>query len=107
MDFPLLRYAEVLLTYAEAKIMLNQVDDLTKNCINDIRRRAGLDMDYADVTLPEYSSYTQPQWIDLIRNERRIELAAEGQRYDDIIRWKIGEDVLNKPAEGHTQIVDC
>lgn len=106
MDFPLLRYAEVLLTYAEAKIMLNQVDDLTKNCINDIRRRAGLDMDYADVTLPEYSSYTQPQWIDLIRNERRIELAAEGQRYDDIIRWKIGEDVLNKPAEGHTQIVD-
>lgn len=106
MDFPLLRYAEVLLTYAEAKIMLNQVDDLTKNCINDIRRRAGLDMDYADVTLPEYSSYTQPQWIDLIRNERRIELAAEGQRYDDIIRWKIAEDVLNKPAEGHTQIVD-
>src|SRR5690554_894716 len=40
MHFPLLRYAEVLLTYAEAKIMLNQVDDLTKKCINDIRRRA-------------------------------------------------------------------
>ncbi len=106
MDFPLLRYAEVLLTYAEAKIMLNQVDDLTKKCINDIRRRAGLDMEYADVTLPAFASYTQQQWIELIRNERRLELAAEGQRYDDIIRWKIAEDVLNKPAEGHTRIVD-
>lgn len=106
MDFPLLRYAEVLLTYAEAKIMLNQVDDLTKKCINDIRRRAGLDMTYADVTLPEYTSYTQQQWIELIRNERRLELAAEGQRYDDIIRWRIAENVLNKPAEGHVRIVN-
>lgn len=106
MDFPLLRYAEVLLTYAEAKIMLNQIDELTKKCINDVRRRAGLDMNYADVTLPEYNSYTQQQWIDLIRNERRIELAGEGQRYDDIIRWRIAEVVLNKPAEGHTRIVD-
>lgn len=106
MDFPLLRYAEVLLTYAEAKIMLNDIDPLTKKCINDIRKRAGLDMSVADVTLPEYSSYSQQQWIDLLRNERRIELAAEGQRYDDIIRWKIAENVLNKPAEGHTRIVD-
>ncbi|HBK31262.1 MAG TPA: RagB/SusD family nutrient uptake outer membrane protein, partial [Porphyromonadaceae bacterium] len=106
MDFPLLRYAEVLLTYAEAKIMLNQVDDLTKKCINDIRVRAGLDMKYADVTLPEYASYTQQQWIELIRHERRLELAGEGQRYDDIIRWRIAEDVLNKPAEGHTRIID-
>lgn len=106
MDFPLLRYAEVLLTYAEAKIMMNQVDDLTKKCINDIRRRAGLDMTVADVTLPAFASFTQPQWIELIRNERRLELAAEGQRYDDIIRWRIAEDVLNKPAEGHVRIVD-
>lgn len=106
MQFPLLRYAEVLLTYAEAKIMLNQVDDLTKKCINDIRRRAGLDMSVADVTLPAYSNYTQQQWLALIQNERRIELAAEGQRYDDIIRWGIADKVQNKPAEGHTRIVD-
>ncbi|MDD5345910.1 MAG: RagB/SusD family nutrient uptake outer membrane protein, partial [Proteiniphilum sp.] len=105
MDFPLLRYAEVLLTYAEAKIMLNQVDDLTKKCINDVRRRAGLDMSIADVTLPAYANYTQQQWIELIRNERRLELAAEGQRYDDIIRWRIAENVLNKPAEGHVRLV--
>ncbi len=63
-------------------------------------------MNFADVTLPAYASYTQQQWVELIRNERRLELAAEGQRYDDIIRWKIAENVLNKPAEGHTRIVD-
>ncbi len=106
MEFPLLRYAEVLLTYAEAKIMQNDMDELAKKCINDIRERAGLDMSIADVTLPDYSSYSQKQWIELIRNERRVELAGEGIRYDDIIRWRIAEDVLNKPAEGHTRIVD-
>lgn len=103
MDFPLLRYAEVLLTYAEAKIMMNDVDDLAKSYINQIRERAGLDMSVADVTLPEYSAYTQEDWIELIRNERRVEFAAEGLRYDDIIRWRIADEVLNQPALGHTR----
>ncbi len=103
MHFPLVRYAEVLLTYAEAKIMLNDVDDLAKQYINDIRQRAGLDMRIADVKLNQLS---QQQWIELIRNERRIEFAAEGLRYEDIIRWKIAEDVLNKPALGHTRLVN-
>lgn len=102
MEFGLLRYAEVLLTYAEAKIMLNDLDDLAKDAINQVRERAGLDMDEADVTLPEYDSYSQQDWIELIRNERRIEFAAEGLRYDDILRWEIAEDVLNQPALGHT-----
>lgn len=106
LTFGLLRYAEVLLTYAEAKIMLNDIDDLAKSCINQVRQRAGLDMAFADVTLPTYEAYTQDQWIDLIRNERRLELAGEGVRYDDIIRWRIAEDVLNQPALGHTRMVN-
>ncbi|SFF18424.1 RagB/SusD family nutrient uptake outer membrane protein [Sunxiuqinia elliptica] len=106
MEFAFLRYAEVLLTYAEAKIMQNQVDALAKSCINQIRERAGLDMTVADVTLPEYDSYTQQQWIDLIRNERRIELAGEGLRYNDLIRWRIAEQTLNQPALGHTREVN-
>lgn len=101
--FPLLRYAEVLLTYAEAKIMLNDVDDLAKKCINQIRERAGLDMSVADVRLKQRS---QEEWIKLIRNERRIELAGEGLRYADIKRWRIAEDVLNQPALGHTRKVN-
>src|SRR5690606_9899498 len=103
LDFGIIRYAEVLLTYAEAKIMLNQVDDLTKTCINDVRRRGGLDMTVADVSL---TSKTSQEWVDLIRNERRIEFAGEGLRYDDILRWKIAEQVLNQPALGHTKLVN-
>ena len=99
----ILRYAEVLLTYAEAKIMLNDIDDLAKDCINQIRKRAGLDMNEADVTLPKYDAYKQEQWVELIRNERRIELAGEGVRYDDILRWGIADQVLNEPAMGHTR----
>lgn len=103
MHFPLLRYAEVLLTYAEAKIMLNDVDDLAKECINKVRQRAGLDMAIADVELTEKS---QQEWTDLVRNERRIEFAGEGLRYDDILRWRIAEQVLNQPAMGHSRLVN-
>jgi len=103
MHFPLLRYAEVLLTYAEAQIMLGQVDDLAKDCINQLRKRAGLDMTVADVKL---GSKTQEEWVNLIRNERRTELAGEGIRYDDIIRWRIAEQVLNQPALGHSRLVN-
>ncbi|MFC3197383.1 RagB/SusD family nutrient uptake outer membrane protein [Parapedobacter deserti] len=106
LTYGLLRYAEVLLTYAEAKIMLDDVDDLAKTCINEVRERAGLDMAYADVTLPEYNAFSQQQWIDLIRNERRVEFAGEGLRYDDIIRWRIAERVLNQPALGHSREVN-
>jgi starch-binding outer membrane protein, SusD/RagB family len=106
LTYGLLRYSEVLLTYAEAKIMMNEIDDPTKTAINMVRERAGLDMSEADVTLPYYDSYTREDWIDLIRNERRIEFAGEGLRYDDIIRWRIAEDVLNQPALGHTREVN-
>jgi hypothetical protein len=105
-EFGLLRYAEVLLSYAEAKIMMNDIDPLAKSCINQVRERAGLDMSVADVTGAEYSSYSQQDWIELIRNERRVEFAAEGLRYDDIIRWRVAEEVLNQPALGHTRMVD-
>ncbi|SKB30295.1 Starch-binding associating with outer membrane [Parapedobacter luteus] len=106
LTFGLIRYAEVLLTYAEAKLMLNDFDELAKDCINQVRRRAGLDMTIADVTLPRFSGYSHDQWVDLLRNERRIEFAGEGLRYDDILRWHIAEDVLNKPALGHTRLIN-
>src|SRR5699024_6605387 len=86
--------------------MMINVDDLSKSCSNQIIGRAGLNMSEADVTLTEYLGYSQKQWIDLIRNERRIELAGVGLLYNDIIRWSIDEDVLNSPALGHTRKVN-
>src|SRR5699024_6415501 len=104
MYFPLLRYAEVLLTYAEVKITQNDIDQLAIDCINQVRERAGLDMDEARVSLSDNRSHEE--WVKLIRNERRIEFAGEGLRYDDIIRWRIAEKVLNQPALGDTRKVN-
>ena len=92
-DIIILRYAEVLLNYIEAKEQLGSVtqDDLDRT-INKLRDRVGmvhLDLDKL------------PQGSDLrteIRRERRVELFFEGHRYFDLIRWKegarLGEDLL-------------
>ena len=92
-DLVMLRYAEVLLNYAEAKEMLGQLtqDDLDKT-INLLRDRVGMvHMDLSN--LPAGSDIRTE-----IQRERRIELFFEGHRYFDIIRWKqghiLGEDLL-------------
>ena len=91
-DWPAMRYAEVLLMYAEAA---NEVDGPTPkvyNAINEIRSRA-------DVQMPGLpTGLTQDQMRSSIRHERRVELAFEGFRYDDLKRWKIAAQVLNMPA---------
>jgi len=93
LNIPVIRYAEVLLTYAEAKIELNQIDASVFSAINEIRTRAG--MPVVDETV--YKG--QIKMRELIRRERRIELAMEGLRFFDIQRWKIGE-VMNGPVYG-------
>ncbi|GHA31424.1 hypothetical protein GCM10007103_11320 [Salinimicrobium marinum] len=86
-DFHLLRYAEVLLTYAEAKLEQGTLtqEDLDKS-INLLRDRVGM----KHMVISEIEA----NGLDLreeIRRERRVELALEGQRYFDIKRWKKGE----------------
>lgn len=84
----LLRYAEVLLTYAEAKNELSGPDTGIYDVLDDIRERAG--MPSVDRNL--YN--TQEKLREVIRNERRVELALEGHRYMDIRRWKIAPEVM-------------
>lgn len=84
----LLRYAEVLLTYAEAKIELNEIDDSVLDAINQVRRRPDVNMPFVDKGL------TQSQMRDIVRNERMVELAFEGHRLFDCRRWKIAEDLF-------------
>ncbi len=93
----LIRYAEVLLNYAEAKIELGEFTsedwDMT---IGAIRQRAGLNEQAL-----EYPGNNQENLRNIVRNERRIELAFEGgHRFFDIRRWRIAEDVLNGWAYG-------
>lgn len=87
-DFPILRYAEILLSYAEAKNELSGPDASIYTALNDIRDRAG--MPAIDPAI--YNS--KDKLRELIRNERRIELAGEGQRYFDIRRWNIAASVM-------------
>ena len=109
-DLPVIRYAEVLLMYAEAKAELGELTqediDLT---INLIRRRAGV----PNATLSSWLSKIDPVQANRypnvtssqkgaileIRRERRIELACEGFRYKDLMRRKCGK-LLEKAPEG-------
>ena len=92
-DLVMIRYAEVLLNYIEAKERSGGVtqDDLDKT-INLLRRRVGM-VDMKLDALPEGSDIRTE-----IQRERRVELFFEGHRYFDIIRWKqghlLGEDLL-------------
>ena len=85
----LLRYAEVLLTFAEAKNELEGPSAEVYAALNQIRDRAGM----PNVDESVYGS--KDALRDLIRNERRIELALEGHRYMDIRRWEIAPQVMN------------
>jgi hypothetical protein len=87
-SYPLIRYAEVLLTYAEAKNELSGPDASVFDALDSIRSRAG--MPFTD----RVANNSQAALRNLIRNERRIELAAEGLRYFDIRRWNIAPNVM-------------
>jgi hypothetical protein len=98
LNLMLIRYADVLLMYAEAKNELAKIDEAVWNqTVRALRSRAGF-TDAAALTYP--SSLDQGQMREVIRNERRVELAMEGLRIFDIRRWKIAEDVLNGYAHG-------
>jgi hypothetical protein len=94
LNIPVIRYAEVLLTYAEAKIEANQLDNSVYDALDQVRLRAGLPA----VDRAAYSSQTKLR--ELVRRERRVELALEGLRWYDIQRWKIGDQVMTGPALG-------
>ena len=86
----LIRYAEVLLMYAEAKQSLGQMTPAVwDQTIKALRTRAGF-TDPAALSFPGTANM-----VNIIRNERRVEFAMEGIRIDDIRRWKIAEVVLN------------
>lgn len=95
LNLHLIRWAEVLLDYAEAKNSLGQMDAATWNStIMLLRQRAGF-------TDPNALNYPGNTGMDsIIMRERRAELAMEGIRTEDIRRWKLSQVVLNGYAHG-------
>ena len=97
----IMRYAEVLLNYAEAKAELGTITqaDLDMS-VNLLRDRVGMPHMTMDVPMdPRYADEGVSALIQEIRRERRIELFMEGFRYDDIRRWGQGQK-LTKPDLG-------
>ncbi len=92
----LMRYAEVLLTYAEAKIELDEIDNTVYSAINEVRARQSVEMPAIAEGL------SQAELRDVVRKERTIELAFEGTRLFDIRRWKIAHEVMVEPVYGMT-----
>jgi hypothetical protein len=99
-DQIIIRYAEVLLTYAEAKVELGEIDQSVLDAINRVRARA-----YGK-TVSQITEYPAVQTVDktallsLIKRERRVEFANEGLRYMDLIRWRLAEKALTRPVVG-------
>lgn len=97
-NFPYFRFAEVLLTYAEALNEMGRTEDAVKQIVK-IRARAGItagtDGRYG---IPE--GISQSDMRTLIYNERRIELCFEEHRFWDIRRWKIAPDLFSTPLRG-------
>ena len=104
-----MRYAEVLLIYAEA--MAEQGDiPAALEALNEVRAR---------VDLPAKSAKNKTEFMKLLRHERMIELAFEGHRFWDIRRWGLGTTLMNdihmkgikptKTSEGtyEYKVVDC
>ena len=88
-NFPLLRYSDVLLMLAEAENEVNGATTIAKSALKQVRDRANA----TDVTTSVSSSN---DLRELIRNERFLELAFEGNRKFDLIRWGIFVSTMNQ-----------
>lgn len=95
-----LRYAEVLLNYAEARNEAVGPDATVYAALDSVRLRAG--MPTVSGVNPGLS---QVDMRNLIRLERRIELAGEGWYYDDVRRWKIAPIVLAQPGADASGVI--
>ncbi len=99
-DAIIIRYAEILLTYAEAKIELGEVDESVVSAINQIRARAYGVAASQTTAYPAIKIASAAELKKILRRERRVEFPREGLRYMDLIRWKLAEKILVKPVVG-------
>ena len=87
----LMRYADILLMYAEAKTELNEIDATVLSALNAVRTRAGQ---------PVVTTTTQAALRTIIRRERAVEFGGEGLRLFDLRRWDIYEKANSFPVVG-------
>lgn len=97
-----IRYADVLLMYAEAKVQLDEIDQSVYDAINEVRQRPSVDLDPIDQTThPDAEAL-----MDYLMDERAREFALEGLRLFDIMRWGIGSQVAGPVYGAHFENSD-
>jgi len=102
-DFPIIRYADVLLMWAEALVELNNLPEAILK-VNEVRTRAGMPLlQQTDATKGTYVS-SQSNLRDRVRNERRIEFVNEGIDYFDEVRWNTWKTLVFKTGNGAQQV---
>lgn len=85
-DFYIVRYAEVLLSLAEALVESGSYDEAeVRNLVNQVRQRPTVDM--PSVEDVEGTGLSADQLLEIIKHERRVELAFEGLHLFDVYRW--------------------
>jgi hypothetical protein len=98
-NWVMFRYAEILLNFAEAMNEAYGPDEdngyglTAREAVNMVRSRPGVDM-------PDVEASSVTEMRERIKHERRIELAFEGHRFFDLLRWKDAEYALNQPLKG-------
>lgn len=103
---PIIRYAEALLAYAEAAAELNlaTISTVLEKTLKPLRERVGVtyvEPKDVDAHFPVYSDqYTLTPILQEIRRERRAELALQGFRLDDLMRWRAGKLIQNQRGKG-------
>lgn len=103
LDIPVMRYAEVLLNYAEAQAELGSITQSVLNIsVNKLRQRVNMPSLQMGVSLDpqqaaKFPGVSNPLILE-IRRERRVELALEGRRLEDLNRWKAGKLMEKEPV---------
>ena len=98
--WPLYRYAEVLLNYAEAMNEAYGPDADPKGYGMTARQALTEVRNSASTSLPAVTASSKGDFRKAVKHERRVELAFEDHRYWDLLRWLDAEDVLNQPIKG-------
>jgi starch-binding outer membrane protein, SusD/RagB family len=94
----IMRYAEVLLNYAEAKIELGELDATAINAIDQVRARVGMP---AILQVDPSRAGNQTKLRQIVRRERKVELAKEGLYLFDMRRWRLGAIQNSEPTYGY------
>ena len=96
-----MRFAEILLIYAEAKIELNEIDATVLDALNQVRARA-YGVNYSETTkYPAITFTDQKQLRQRVRREWKVELFQEGKHLFNMRRWRTGDLENEQPSYGH------